>query len=79
VEFLDHGQTLDQAQGAKETMFKFPKALLIAGAIVASFAAGSLPRAMMPQKVDKSVPKQQRILALGEDEVKDLLLLMDTD
>jgi len=32
-----------------------------------------------PQKVDKAVPKQQRALALGEDEVKQLLLLMDTD
>lgn len=31
------------------------------------------------QKVDKSEPKQQRTLTLGEDEVKQLLLLMDTD
>ena len=31
------------------------------------------------QKTDKSEPKQQRTLALGEDEVKQLVLLMDTD
>lgn len=31
------------------------------------------------QKTDKSIPKQQRTIALGEDEVKQLLLLMDTD
>jgi Ca2+-binding EF-hand superfamily protein len=31
------------------------------------------------QKVDKSIPKWQRTLALGEEEVKELLLLMDTN
>jgi hypothetical protein len=31
------------------------------------------------QKVDKSIPKPQRTLALGEDEVKQLVLLMDAD
>lgn len=31
------------------------------------------------QKVDKSVNKTERSIALGEDEVKQLLLLMDTD
>jgi len=31
------------------------------------------------QKTDKSIPKEQRTLALGEEEVKQLLLLMDTD
>jgi hypothetical protein len=31
------------------------------------------------QKVDKSIPKQQRTLALAEDEVKQLILLMDTN
>jgi EF hand domain-containing protein len=43
------------------------------------FALGATPRAFSAQKVDKSVPKAQRTLALGEDEVKQLLLLMDTD
>ena len=31
------------------------------------------------QKVDKSAPREQRTLALGEGEVKQLVLLMDTD
>jgi Ca2+-binding EF-hand superfamily protein len=31
------------------------------------------------QKVDKSANKTERSIALGEDEVKQLLLLMDTD
>ena len=33
----------------------------------------------LAQKVEKAVPKEQRAIALGEDEVKQLLLLMDTD
>lgn len=41
--------------------------------------SGALVVTVLAQKVDKSVPKQQRTLALGEDEVKQLLLLMDTD
>jgi hypothetical protein len=43
------------------------------------FAAGRLPPAAIAQKTDKSIPKTQRSLALGEDDVKALLLLMDTD
>jgi hypothetical protein len=43
-------------------------------------AAGMLAVAAFPgQKVDKSIPKDQRTLALGEGDVKRLLLLMDKD
>ena len=34
---------------------------------------------VVAQKTDKSIPKEQRTLALGADEVKQLVLLMDTD
>jgi len=44
--------------------------LLVFGTIVGTAAA---------QKSDKNVPKQQRTILLGEDEVKQLLLLMDAD
>jgi hypothetical protein len=44
--------------------------LLVFGTIVGTAAA---------QKSEKSAPKQQTTLALGEDEVKQLLLLMDAD
>jgi hypothetical protein len=40
-------------------------------------AAGVMPGAAVAQKA--SVPKPQDRLALGENEVKQLLLLMDTD
>ena len=40
---------------------------------------GTILSPAIAQKVERSVPKQQRTLALGEDEVKQLLLLMDTD
>lgn len=52
----------------------------IAGvAIVVLSLFGTIVGTAIAQKVDKSVPKQQRTLALAEDEVKQLLLLMDTD
>ena len=44
--------------------------LVEAGAFVITAAA---------QKVDNIIPKQQRTLALGEEEIKQLLVLMDTD
>jgi hypothetical protein len=48
--------------------------------ILALFLAGTmLPRASAWQKTQKAVPKQERSLALGEDEVKQLIALMDTD
>jgi hypothetical protein len=43
------------------------------------FAFATIVGPAVAQKADKGVPKQQRILALGEDEIKQLLLLMDTD
>jgi hypothetical protein len=55
----------------------------MARSITVSMAmAGALALAITgisAQKVEKAVPKQQRTLALGEDEVKQLLLLMDAD
>jgi len=44
-------------------------------------AAGALASAagLSAQKVDKSVNQKERSLVLGEQEVKQLLLLMDTD
>ena len=54
--------------------------LAFAGAcILGLFAAGILPPAAIAQKTDKGIPKTQRALLLGEEDVKDLLLLMDTD
>jgi Ca2+-binding EF-hand superfamily protein len=52
---------------------------LIAAGVLGLFVAGSMSQAAPPQKVDKSVPARQRNLALGEDEVKQLILLMDTN
>jgi hypothetical protein len=60
-------------------MSRFEQALFIAGLVVWSFTVGMTVRVSSAQKVDKSVPKQERTLALGEEHVKDLLLLMDTD
>ncbi len=55
------------------------KIALVTGILATLVAFGTVAGAAAPQKVDKSVPKQQRAIALGEDEVKQLLLLMDTD
>jgi hypothetical protein len=52
------------------------KILLVVCVITGLLAFGTKAGA---QKVDKSVPKQQRTLALGEEEVKKLVLLMDTN
>ncbi len=52
-------------------------ALLIPIAALVLFT--SVGQAAAPQKVDKATPKQERAIVLGEDEVKQLLLLMDTD
>lgn len=60
-------------------MHKIHKLVLIAGAALMLLAAGSIPRIVTAQKVDKSVPRKERSLALGEEQVKDLLFLMDTD
>jgi|ERR1700685_946328 hypothetical protein len=55
------------------------KIVLATWVITTLVALGTIAGTAAAQKVDKSVPKQQRTLALGEDEVKQLLLLMDTD
>jgi len=60
-------------------MFKPGEAVLVIAGIVGLIAAGFLPRAAIAQKTDKSTPRQERSLALAEDEVRDLLLVMDTD
>jgi EF hand len=60
-------------------MFKTWKPVLIGCGVLGLFAAGTLPPAAIAQKTDNSIPKTQRSLALGEDDVKALLLLMDTD
>lgn len=56
-------------------MFKTREMILAAVGVLTLFAAANIAA----QKTDKAVPKQQRTLALGEDEVKQLLLLMDAD
>jgi hypothetical protein len=61
------------------TIFKTKNAVLITCGILILLAAASLPRATAAQKTDKGIPKQQRTMSLGEDDVKNLLLLMDTD
>ncbi|MBV8905561.1 MAG: EF-hand domain-containing protein [Acidobacteriia bacterium] len=43
------------------------------------FAAVLLPRTASAQKNDRTFDKKQRTLALAEDEVKQLILLMDTN
>jgi hypothetical protein len=48
--------------------------ILVIAVLIATWA---LPRTAVAQR--QSVPKPQDKLALGEDEVKQLLLLMDTD
>ncbi len=48
---------------------------IITGVAAAAVAVGGAAA----QKTDKVVPKQQRTIALGEDEVKQLIALMDAD
>jgi Ca2+-binding EF-hand superfamily protein len=47
--------------------------------IALSLEGGAFVAAVLAQKVDKSISQQQKTLALGEPEVKQLVLLMDTD
>jgi Ca2+-binding EF-hand superfamily protein len=60
-------------------MYKIRGFALTLGAIAGFIAVGVLPHAAGAQKVDKSAPKQERTLLLGQDEVEQLLFLMDTD
>jgi Sec-independent protein translocase protein TatA len=63
----------------KSIMSDEPKSLLVICLVIALLAFGTKEVTVLAQKVDKGLPIQQRTLALGEDEVKQLLLLMDTD
>jgi hypothetical protein len=60
-------------------MFTLRKIARVSAALLGLVAAAALLQMAVAQKVDKSVPKWQRTLALGEEEVKELLLLMDTN
>jgi hypothetical protein len=60
-------------------MSKTTNAVLILSTTLVLLAAALLPRAADAQKADKGIPKEQRTLTLGEADVRDLLLLMDTD
>jgi hypothetical protein len=60
-------------------MFTMRKTAIIFGVLLSLFAAAAVLQMATAQKVDKSIPKWQRTLALGEEEVKELLLLMDTN
>jgi Ca2+-binding EF-hand superfamily protein len=60
-------------------VFKRVKGVLLILAIASMIEGGILVLTLVAQKADNSTPKPQRTLALGEDEVKQLLLLMDTD
>jgi hypothetical protein len=46
-----------------------------------TFAVSAAPQAVAAaaQKVDKAVPARQRTIALGEEDVKQLVLLMDAN
>ena len=51
-------------------------------AALGTFAVSAAPQAVAtaaPQKVDKAVPARQRTIALGEEDVKQLVLLMDAN
>lgn len=63
----------------RPVMFSKRKIVLVICVIGTLVALGTFAGVAAPQKVDKSVPKQQRLIALGEDEVKQLLRLMDAD
>jgi len=50
-------------------------------AALGTFAVSAAPQAVAAaaQKVDKAVPARQRTIALGEEDVKQLVLLMDAN
>jgi len=60
-------------------VFNRTKRILLILSFSLLLESGALVVAVLAQKVDKSEPRQQRTLALGEDEVKQLVLMMDTD
>ena len=53
--------------------------VLCIGVTTTVLAFGTIAGIAAAQKVDKSVPRQQRTLALSDDEVKQLVLMMDAD
>ena len=55
------------------------KIVVIICLITALIAFGTKAGVAAAQKVEKSIPKQEKVLALGEEEVRQLLLLIDTD
>jgi hypothetical protein len=60
-------------------MFKTRRRVLTLGVVPGLLAAGAILKVAIAQKNGNSIPKQQRTLALGQDEVEQLLLLMDAD
>jgi hypothetical protein len=63
----------------RKIVFKRTKRILAILSFALLLESGALVVAVLAQKVDKSEPRQQRTLALGEDEVRQLVLMMDTD
>ena len=59
-------------------MLKVHKMVPVAMVAAALFAAGAMERIASAQKL-QTIPKTQDTLARGEDEVKSLLLLVDTE
>jgi hypothetical protein len=53
--------------------------ILYTFAAATALLVGAIAGTAVAQKTDKSIPKEQRTIALGEDDVKQLVLLMDTD
>jgi hypothetical protein len=64
---------------ARGIVFKTTKRILFVLFIALLLESGAFVAAVVAQKVDKSISQQQRTLALGEAEVKQLVLLMDAD
>jgi len=60
-------------------VFKTTKRIFFVLFIALSIEGGAFVAAVVAQKVDKSISQQQKTLALGEAEVKQLVLLMDAD
>src|SRR5215469_5081191 len=56
-----------------------PVIVMLGIAMLGILAGGTLRPAVSAQKTDNSIPNVQRSLALGEDDIEALLLLMDTD
>ena len=63
----------------RKIVFNRTKRILLVLSFSLLLEGGALVVAVLAQKVDKSEPRQQRTLALGEEEVKQLVLMMDTD